>query len=291
VIALGDVAPERSEQLPGLPVLDPLADDLEAEVVTKRDRRPHDRLAAVVGRHRDDELAVDLHRVDRQCGEVAERRVPGAEVVDGDDEAEAPDLLDRREDPVGLVHERALGDLELEPLGSHPVAVEERGEPIREQPILHRLHGDVHRDAQVGDPPAPRGQEPAGLAEDLERERRGRAALFGERNERRRSDLAPNGVPPAGQRLEPNDLPAAEVHQGLQRDAHVALGQGLLEVHRCERSVGRQHGPSHTRRSLARGPAFDGAGSQMGLSQAGFAPRPRRCHHERTAAGASGTAP
>jgi len=79
------------------------------------------------------------------------------------------------------------------------------------------------------------------LAQDVERERCHRAAPFGEGNERCRSDLAAHRVLPAGQRFEPDDVPAAKVHQRLERDPDVAMGECLLEIFRHQPRLERQH--------------------------------------------------
>ncbi len=55
----------------------------------------------------DDERAVDLERVDGELAEVGERRVAGAEVVDGDAHAELLDLAQAAHGGVGVAHQRA----------------------------------------------------------------------------------------------------------------------------------------------------------------------------------------
>ena len=61
-----------------------------------------------------DERAVDLQRVDGEALQVRQARVAGAEVVDGQAHAHLVQLLERLHGLVGVVHQHALGQLELE---------------------------------------------------------------------------------------------------------------------------------------------------------------------------------
>ena len=95
-------------------VLDPLGHDLHAEVVAELDDRAHDhRVVAVLGQARD-EGAVDLELGDRHPLELVERREAHAEVVDREGDAEGVEILEHRDRPGRVGHDRALGDLELE---------------------------------------------------------------------------------------------------------------------------------------------------------------------------------
>ena len=59
-----------------------------------------------------DEAPVDLDGVDRERSEVAERRVPGAEVVDGELHADGLQLGEDAGRPVDVESQHGLGDLE-----------------------------------------------------------------------------------------------------------------------------------------------------------------------------------
>ena len=69
-------------------LLDALGDDPQAERVAEGDDRVGERPLVRVAVRRDDELPGDLQDVDREAAQVAQRRVAGAEVVDGDPDAE-----------------------------------------------------------------------------------------------------------------------------------------------------------------------------------------------------------
>jgi hypothetical protein len=71
---------------------------------------------------------VHLEDLDRVALEVAERRVPGAEVVDREPDAELAQLAQAAHGLVGILDERALGQLEHEPLGRKPVLGHDLGD-------------------------------------------------------------------------------------------------------------------------------------------------------------------
>ena len=64
-----------------------------------------------------DERPVDLHRIDREALEIAQRRIARAKVIDGQRDSHG---LETRQCPrkvVDVLHEDALGQLEAEALG------------------------------------------------------------------------------------------------------------------------------------------------------------------------------
>ena len=66
------------------------------------------------GGHVVHERAVDLQRVHRQLGEVAERGEPGTEVIDGDAHAHGADRLQARDTVLDVLHDHAFGDLQFQ---------------------------------------------------------------------------------------------------------------------------------------------------------------------------------
>ena len=92
--------------------LNSLGNQLQAERLRQRDDRPHDREIAGIGAEVADEPPVDLECVDGKRLQVRQHAVAGAEVVDGDLDA---DLLESGErDPGGLdvLNHDAFGDLQ-----------------------------------------------------------------------------------------------------------------------------------------------------------------------------------
>src|SRR3954471_12885517 len=72
------------------------------------------RVALAAGRHAVDEGLVDLERVDREAPQVAQRRVAGAEVVEGQPDPEVLEQLDLAGRLRGVLREQRFGDLERE---------------------------------------------------------------------------------------------------------------------------------------------------------------------------------
>ena len=63
-----------------------------------------------------DENLVDLDLVEVVAAEIAQRRVPGAEVVESEADTDQVQLLQRLGDVLALLQQERLGHLELEPL-------------------------------------------------------------------------------------------------------------------------------------------------------------------------------
>ena len=151
------------------------------------------------------ERAVDLQQVDRELLEVRERRVAGAEVVDGEPHAEVAQAPqpDRRRGRV--LHERALGDLEDQALRLEPAAVEQRLDPVGQ------AGSSSWRGATFtlidGAAAAPTRVDPARglLARGLEHvlaDLVDEAGLLRERDERERAERPALGVLPANERFD-----------------------------------------------------------------------------------------
>ena len=83
VVALREVTAEFGESRVRAGVLDTFGNDVEGEVARQVGDRPHDGLIVRVPVDVGDEALVDLHLVDRQAGQVSERRVARTEIVDG----------------------------------------------------------------------------------------------------------------------------------------------------------------------------------------------------------------
>ena len=64
-----------------------------------------------------DEHAVDLHDVNREALEIAERRVAGPEVVEREHHADLLQVVERDEGAVAVAEEHALGHLEGDDAG------------------------------------------------------------------------------------------------------------------------------------------------------------------------------
>ncbi len=81
---LGVVASQVYKGLQVLPVLEPLGDNLNTQIMTERNDRSNYALTTFIGDHASHQALIDLHFIDREHVELGERGVSGSEVVDGD---------------------------------------------------------------------------------------------------------------------------------------------------------------------------------------------------------------
>src|SRR5436190_1283464 len=95
-------------------LLDPLGHGLELERSTELEQATDDGRNLVSVDDRADERPIDLQDVDRELPQVAERRVPGAEVVDRQPDAQATQLVQPLGSHRRVLHEHGLGHLQYE---------------------------------------------------------------------------------------------------------------------------------------------------------------------------------
>ena len=87
--------------------------------------RADDRARSFAGHQALDEAAVDLQFVEREALQIAQRRIAGAEIVEGDADAERAQRMEQLQRRFAAFEEDRFGDLDLEPVGSE-AAVGER---------------------------------------------------------------------------------------------------------------------------------------------------------------------
>ncbi|MGY4295906.1 hypothetical protein ACVWXN_004001 [Bradyrhizobium sp. i1.4.4] len=101
----------------GLSLLGPLdafRDKLQPQRAGERGDDADDRLVFRAVRDLADEGFVDLDLVERETPEMSERAIAGAEIVERDGCAQAPQAVQRLGGAGDVVDQRALGDLELQ---------------------------------------------------------------------------------------------------------------------------------------------------------------------------------
>src|SRR5579863_60899 len=207
------VGPQRAGLLGRL---DPLGDDLETEIVAESDDGTHDRRIVGLGGHVLDKGAIHLEPIHRKALEVRETRVARAEVIHGDLHAELFQLIQHRDELRRIVHDHALGQLELEKMRIEAARLQRFRDGLREILLAELTRRDVHRD----DDRRQSGILPclvlrAGALEDPFADRHDEAGLFGERDEAPRTDRAALRDAPAQQGLGPHDLSRREVDSRL----------------------------------------------------------------------------
>ena len=124
--------PAQERQLLG--GFDAFGDNFEFQVVGHGDHRGGDFHVVLVVRDFVDEAAIDLDDVDREFLQIAQRRVPGAEVIHGQGQAQALELVELQMRIFGGFQQQAFGQLEFEQTGRQrffPEDVGDRGDQIR----------------------------------------------------------------------------------------------------------------------------------------------------------------
>ena len=115
-MTLGAVAAERPQALHLFGALDPLGRDVHAEGVSQGDHRLHDGSFRRDVVDALDEGTVELDHVDREPAEIAQRRVTGTEVVDGDAQPRLAQAVERAHGLV-VAQGQPLGDFQLQQRG------------------------------------------------------------------------------------------------------------------------------------------------------------------------------
>ena len=126
---------------------DALGNRVFPQIPRHGDDRFHDLEAVLVLQHARNKGVIDLQRVDLEPAQVGERRISSSEVIDADRDVEGSQLLEHGQGVLGVIHEHALGDLELEALTVEAAVAEDEidaGNDVR----AHELGGgevDRHR--------------------------------------------------------------------------------------------------------------------------------------------------
>ena len=179
------------------------------------------------------ERLVDLELVHLEALEVAQRRIPRAEVVDGHAHAARMQVSHDLHGALGIVAGHPLGQLQLQAGRIDPRLAQHLADQAGQirVPELHGRNVDGHgQRRQAGIPPARHLRH--GRAQHPFADRNDQPGFFGKGNELGRRHHAPFGVLPADQGLDADDAVIAQAALGLvvqqqlptfQRTAQCAL--------------------------------------------------------------------
>ena len=109
----------------------------------------HHGLAVRVAVEPVDEGLVDLDDVEREGAQAGEGRVAGAEVVDGQSDAEGLQLAKQRAARIEVLDERALGDLDQQRAGGEPGRVEGVDDVVDHAVVVEVAGREVDADVEV----------------------------------------------------------------------------------------------------------------------------------------------
>ena len=222
------------------------------------DRRAHDGIA--IGRTEPlDEAAVDLHLRDRQPVQLRQRRIAGAEVVEGDLHPEPAHLRQGAHVLVDLRHHQALRDLERQALRRDVVLAEPARHQVRESRICEVANGHVHGGVERHALLAPGAAVVERAPQHLLGEGFDQAGVLRERDEARRRDRSAGGVIPARQGLEAARQSRPDVDARLEREPEPVAREQVAEV-------GEELHPLGPARVLARVVHHDAAADPRGVA-------------------------
>ena len=173
---------------------------------------------------------VDLQDVHRELPEIGQRRVPGAEVVDGHLDAQLLQAVQPGDGGGGVPHQRGLGDLQNEQGRIDPAGVQRVADVVDQLVGLELTHGDVDRNACPTPPRLPARRLPARLVEYPPADVDDEAALFENRDEDIRRDGALGRVVPAQERLHALDLNPVQIEERVVEQAELVVLERRLEV-------------------------------------------------------------
>src|SRR5918995_6687479 len=170
-------------------------------------RRVEERTPGGLARHPVHELPVDLELVELEAAQMAQRRLPLAEVVERQPDAERAQPPQDRERALRIGRDQVLGDLERQPLRRAATPLQ------RAADLLGEVEVEQVRRPQVDGHPELRPERRHLFQRAVEDEGGQRArepALFGERQEMSRREQPARRVLPAHERLHAPDRPPGQ---------------------------------------------------------------------------------
>ncbi len=127
--------------------LDSLGNHFHTEVARECGDGADDRVV-VVGREAHDKRSIDLEIVERETMQVAERRITGSKVVDTQLHAQRAQLLEHQCRRLCVLHDHALGDLELQAVRTQLAVFERFFDPFQQIRLRNLSRRKVHTQAQ-----------------------------------------------------------------------------------------------------------------------------------------------
>ena len=143
------------------------------------------------------ERLVDLDAVRREAGDVRQRGVAGAEIVERNAATEPAQPFERGTDPHGILDQQRFGYFNFDQRSRHARRRGFRLDDARRVAMQQLLAGYVDRDGYGDAKILPFAQLPAGGAHDPAAQVDDQTALFGDFDEADGGDLAVIGVAPA----------------------------------------------------------------------------------------------
>src|ERR1700686_4442494 len=116
-VALTESAIEPLEVVDLCRRLGPFCDDIEPEGPGEVQNRPDDLAAPVILFDAGDKGSIDLQRVHGEALQIAQRRIPGSEIIEAEPYAESLELDQNGTGTLGTRHRGALRDFQPQAVG------------------------------------------------------------------------------------------------------------------------------------------------------------------------------
>ncbi len=214
-------------------VLDALGDDFQRQVAAQVDHRFDDLGRALVLVHGQNEIAVDLQRIERQLGQPGEGAEAGAEVVE---RQRGTGLAQPGQGGGGagcVAHDVAFGDLQLQRAPGQAGVGDDAGDVLDQIGPFDLADRQVDAAEQLARrrmPLQPLGQLARGLGHHQQAEVVHQAHFVGQTEEFVGRHQATLGVTPAGQGLEPGHGAGQQIDDGLVEGLDLAAQEGVAQV-------------------------------------------------------------
>src|SRR6266853_149410 len=150
-IPLRLIATVHAQEFQLLHGLDSLGDHPHPERMRERDHHLGDRSVLPVPVGLAHERSVDLKAIDRQAREVAQVRIAGAEIVDGDLHPQLLQAIKDGDRPLAALDQHAFGELELEIARLEARCSQGALDGLHETGTAELLRRDVHGEPQPGE--------------------------------------------------------------------------------------------------------------------------------------------
>src|SRR5690606_30321072 len=173
--------------------------------------------------------SIDLQLADGQGGEVGERGVTGAEVVDGDLGAQLVEAVQGGNDALQVLHQAGFGDFKFDEAGRNALVFKDLADALHEVGLLEQAAGQVDRDGVIkAEGLLPGAGLACGLADGPQAHVVDQAGGFGQRDEvGGRDDLAVSL--PTHEGLDAHHLPGADIDLGLVVQHQLAALQRFVQ--------------------------------------------------------------
>ena len=174
---------------------------------------------------------IDLDGVDGQAVQVAQRGIPGSEVIDGHLEACFLETTERRDRYFGVLHQDPLGQFKLQVLGGHAAFTQRPNHDVHQIGLTELQGGQIDGHAygsQAGISPGLMSH--ARVAERPFSNRRNDPGILCQGDKRAGKNQSLLGMLPANERFSAGDLGGPYIHLWLEVQLEFIILQRFAQM-------------------------------------------------------------